>query len=87
MNRNTNISSIKRVNRKLKDLDSSNNINSRVNKTTFFNLPDMFRQSSVIFSVTYFETAVEFMNRARCYKVRYIALAILLTKKFKISDA
>ena len=27
------------------------------------------------------------LNRARCYKVRYIALAILRTEKFKISDA
>ena len=26
------------------------------------------------------------LNRARCYKVRYIALAILRTEKFKISD-
>ena len=64
--RNPNISSIKRVNRKLKDLGSSNNIDSRINKTTFFNLPDMFRQP-VIFSITYFEIAV----------VRYIALAVI----------
>ena len=27
------------------------------------------------------------LNRARCYKVRYIALAKLRTEKFKISDA
>ena len=27
------------------------------------------------------------LNRARCYKVLYIALAILRTEKFKISDA
>ena len=26
-------------------------------------------------------------NRSRCYKVRYFALAILPTEKFKISDA
>ena len=26
-------------------------------------------------------------SRTRCYKVRYIALAILRTEKFKISDA
>ena len=28
----------------LKGLDSSNNIDSRINITTFFNFPDMFRR-------------------------------------------
>ena len=31
-----------------------------VNKTTFFNLPKMFRLSIVVFSVTYCEIAIEF---------------------------
>ena len=40
----------------LEDLDSSNNIHSRINITTLFNFPDMFRR--------YFEIAVEFNARA-----------------------
>ena len=41
--------------------------------------------TSVIFSVTYFEIAVEFKSR-KMLQSRYIALAILRTEKFKISD-
>ena len=39
-----------------------------------------------IFIVTYFEIAVEFKSRTMLQS-RYIALAILRTEKFKISDA
>ena len=56
-----------------------------INITTFFNLPDMFRRPSS--SVLHFLKSPLNLNRARCYKVRYIALAILRTEKFKISDA
>ena len=46
-----------------------------------------FEGTSVIFSVTYFEIVVEYLNHALCYKARDIALAILRTEKYKISDA
>ena len=46
-----------------------------------------FDGTSVIFSVTYFEIVVEHLNHARWYKARDIALAILRTEKYKISDA
>ena len=55
-----------------------------INITTFFNLPDIRHPSS---SVLHFLKSPLNLNRARCYKVRYIALAILRTEKFKISDA
>ena len=43
---------------------SSNNTDSYINITTFFNLPDMFWRYILIFSVTYCVIAVEFKSRA-----------------------
>ena len=56
--------------------------------TTFFNLPD--KHVSTVHpssSVLHILKSPLNLNRARCYKVRYIALAKLRTEKFKISDA
>ena len=59
---------------------------SRINITTFVNLPDMFRRY-MSSSVLHILKSSLNSNRSRCYKVRYFALAILPTEKFKISDA
>ena len=47
-----------------KGLDSSNNIDSRINITTFFNFPDMFRRYIRHLQCYIFEIAVEFKARA-----------------------
>ena len=61
-------------------LDSSNNIDSRINITTFFNFP---RHASTVHpssSVLHVLKSPLNLKRARSYKVRYIALSILRTK-------
>ena len=60
-------------------LDSSNNIDSRLNITTFFNFPDMFRKVHPSSSVLHILKSPLNLKRARSYKVRYIALSILRT--------
>ena len=55
---------------------------SRINITTFVNLPEMFRRY-----ICHLQCLHMNVNRARSYKVRYFALAILPTEKFRISDA
>ena len=57
---------------------------SRINITTFFNLPD--KHVSTVHpssSVLHILKSPLNLNRARCYKVRYITLAILRIEEFK----
>ena len=64
-----------------------NNIDSRINITTFFNLQKHVSTVHPSSSVLYILKSLLNLNRTQCYKVHYIALAILRTEKFKISDA
>ena len=61
----------------------------RVNITTFFNLPDMslmFRRYIRHLQIVLHNVKSPLnLNRARCYKIRYIALEILSTKKLTLS--
>ena len=57
-----------------------------INITTFSLIyQTCFEGTSVILVLHILKSPLN-LNRARCYKVRYIALAILRTEKFKISD-
>ena len=58
---------------------------SRINITTFFDLPD--KDVSTVHpssSVLHILKSPLNLNRARCYKVRYITLTILHVEKFKL---
>ena len=61
-------------------LDSNNSIDSRINITSTRHVWTVHQSSSVLH-------ILKSLLNLKCYKVRYIALAILRAKKFKISDA